>query len=190
MPIRGWPSDVVWRGVVSALSSAAVRDPLAFAQSCKPLLAAVAMLATLASCCGRAFTILCEVAGVMWRAAAAVAALAAFASRFDRTRPILGEIAGTLLPSDMSRARRLLAIEREIAAICNGSRFRHGVLPILTPSQKPSPRARVALRPGNPDDRGFPDHHLGTRVSDVKIGEAQMARSTGYERVVRDASPQ
>jgi hypothetical protein len=71
----------------------------------------------------RTFTILREIARIVWRSAAAVATLTALASGFHRTRAIIGKIARTLLSADMPRARRFLAIEREIAAIGDGSRF-------------------------------------------------------------------
>jgi hypothetical protein len=78
-----------------------------------------------------ALTILCEIARVIRGPTAAVAALAPLAPGFHRTRPIIGKIAGALLSSNMSRTCRFLAIECEVAAIGDGSRFRHGMLPVL-----------------------------------------------------------
>lgn len=49
---------------------------------------------------------------------------------------------------------------------------------------------RGELNPRDPDERGFPDYHLGTSVSDVKIWTEQMARTMGYARVIWDALPQ
>lgn len=49
---------------------------------------------------------------------------------------------------------------------------------------------RGELNPQDPDEREFPDYHLGTSVADVKIWVEQMARSMGYERVVWDSLPQ
>lgn len=45
------------------------------------------------------------------------------------------------------------------------------------------------LNPTNPDERAFPDFHLGTSMQDVKIWVEQMARALGYERVIWDALP-
>jgi hypothetical protein len=84
------------------------------------------MLATLASGFRRALTILCEIARIVRRTATTVAALTALAPGFHRTSTIMGKVAGALLSADMSRARRLLAIERKIASIGDGSRIRHG----------------------------------------------------------------
>jgi hypothetical protein len=69
------------------------------------------------------FTILREIAPVVRRSATTVAALTALTSSFHGTRPIIGKIARTLLSADMSRTHRLLAIEREVAAIGDDSRF-------------------------------------------------------------------
>ena len=45
------------------------------------------------------------------------------------------------------------------------------------------------LNPENPDQRAFPDFHLGTNARDVKIWVEQMARGLGYEQVVWDELP-
>ena len=45
------------------------------------------------------------------------------------------------------------------------------------------------LNPENPDQRAFPDFHVGTSAQDVKIWVEQMARGLGYERVVWDELP-
>jgi len=45
------------------------------------------------------------------------------------------------------------------------------------------------LNPQNPDERAFPDFHVGTNARDVKIWVEQMARGLGYERVMWDELP-
>lgn len=46
------------------------------------------------------------------------------------------------------------------------------------------------LNPANPDERAFPDFHLGTSPEAVKIWVEQMAKALGYQRVVWDALPE
>jgi len=46
------------------------------------------------------------------------------------------------------------------------------------------------LNPDRPDEREFPDFHLGTSPRDVKTWVEQMARSMGYQRVVWDELPE
>ena len=48
---------------------------------------------------------------------------------------------------------------------------------------------RGELNPDHPDEREFPDYHIGTSVADVKLWTEQMARAMGYARVVWDALP-
>ena len=45
------------------------------------------------------------------------------------------------------------------------------------------------LNPANPDERAFPDFHLGTSAQDVKTWVEQMAKALGYQQVVWDALP-
>lgn len=49
---------------------------------------------------------------------------------------------------------------------------------------------RGEMNPEHPDEREFPDYHVGTSVADVKIWVEQMARTLGYSHVVWDAMPQ
>jgi len=41
----------------------------------------------------------------------------------------------------------------------------------------------------HPGVRGFPDYHIGTSATDVKLWTEQMARAMGYARVVWDSLP-
>jgi hypothetical protein len=109
----------------------------------------VALLATFASGCCRALAILSKIARIIRCTTATVAPLAAFASGFHGTCPIMREVAGAFLSADMSRTRRFFAIEREVATICDGSRFRHGFLPIFRLDRKRKRRGQVALPPVN-----------------------------------------
>ena len=45
------------------------------------------------------------------------------------------------------------------------------------------------LNPERPDQRAFPDTHLGSSPEEVKTWVEQMALSLGYERVVWDSLP-
>ena len=42
------------------------------------------------------------------------------------------------------------------------------------------------LNPQNPDEREFPDSHLGTTESEVRMWVEEMAKGLGYARVVWD----
>jgi uncharacterized membrane protein YdcZ (DUF606 family) len=58
---------------------------------------------------------------------ATVTALTALAPGLGRAGAVMGEVAGTALSSDMAGARRLLSVNREIAAIEGARLVRHGV---------------------------------------------------------------
>ncbi len=45
------------------------------------------------------------------------------------------------------------------------------------------------LNPTNPDQRAFPDLHVGTDPREVKTWVEQMARGLGYDRVIWDSLP-
>ena len=109
-------------------------------------LAGVAVQPSLASCRRGPLTILCEIAGIVRRAAAAVAAFAALAPRLYGPRPVMGKIARTFLAADTSRPGGFLTVQRKVATIGNGPRFRHSsCLPAHVYCPKRRHRARVAL---------------------------------------------
>jgi hypothetical protein len=116
------------------------------------------LMAALAARRGCTFTILSEIAGIARRATAAMTALAALASGFHRASAIVSEIAGTLLSADMPGARRLLTIKCEVAAIGDGSRFRHGLLPVFHVVQERKREERVALPLGQHTAAAYDDN--------------------------------